>query len=142
MTPSAKTNSREEQAIQSRIDSFVSAWNAHDIRVMAGVFAEDGDLINPFGRAAKTRPEIEKLIREEHTGPLKNSRMSLTTEGIRLLDTDVAVSDHAFEVAGMTDPAGNRATVAGHLTIVHRRRGDAWEVVASRPMIPAARPGV
>jgi len=138
MTPAARGNSREKEAVHNQIDIFVRAWNNHDLWAMSMVYAEDADLIYPFGRAAKSRTEIETLFRDEHTGPFKDSCISLMFEGLRLLTPDVAVSDHSFEVSGVRDRSGKKTILRGHLTLVFTKHGDTWQIAACRPMIPAA----
>ena len=140
MTPAAKGSSREKEAIQNQIDAFVTAWNSHDSHAMSMIYAEDADLINPFGRIAKSRTEIETLFRDEHTGSLKDSYVSLMFEGLRLLTPEIAVSDHSFEVSGARDRSGKEATLRGHLTLAFKKNGDTWQIVACRPMIPAPNP--
>ena len=124
-----------EQAIQNRVDEFVNAWNKHDARAMSMVYAEDADMINPAGRVAKSRTEIEQLLRDEHSRGLKDSHMSLRSEGVRLLAPDIAVSDHAFEVTGARDPSGKEVSMQGHLTIVLEKQGNEWLASVCRPMI-------
>ncbi|HEX9148245.1 MAG TPA: hypothetical protein VF958_03705, partial [Thermoanaerobaculia bacterium] len=51
-----------EAQVRARSQEFAASWNRHDPKAMAGVWAADGDLINPFGRTAKGRNEIEKLL--------------------------------------------------------------------------------
>jgi uncharacterized protein (TIGR02246 family) len=139
MTP-AMDSAREETAIQKQFETFVAAWNRHDPRAMSETFAEDADLINPFGRAARGRSQIETLFKDEHSGSLKDTRFSLKPEGVRFVAPNTAVTDHSFEVTGARDRAGNDVTIRGHLTNVLKKDGDTWRVVASRPMIPAPRP--
>ena len=135
MTPAAKGISTE-QAIHNRIDEFVTAWNKHDPHAMSMVYAEDADLINPSGRVANSRAEIEKLFRDEQSGGLKDSRMSLRSEVLRFLAPEVVISDHEFEVTGARDPSGKEISLRGHLTFVFKKQGNAWLVSACRPMIP------
>src|SRR5262245_25641340 len=76
----AKSN---EQQIRERADEFAAAWNKHDTMAMAYVWSADGDLINPFGRKAKGLLEIERLFRDEHNGPMKNSTYTTTSMSVR-----------------------------------------------------------
>ena len=133
MTPSPRSSS-EQQAIQGQMDRFIAAWNRHDPKAMTALWAEDGDLINPFGRVAKSRGEVEKLIREEHATGLRDTQFSAQTERIRMFGPNVAVADYAYGITG------KEANIQGHLTLVLEKRADTWEVVAARPMIPAPQP--
>jgi uncharacterized protein (TIGR02246 family) len=137
MTPKASTST--EDAINGRVKEFVNAWNKHDVRAMATLFTEDADLINPQGRVAKSRPEIEKMFRDEHSNAYKDSHMQLKPAGLRFLTPDVAVGDYEFEVTGVRDPSGKETKLQGHLTDVFKKQADAWNVATSRPMIPAQR---
>lgn len=142
MSAAPKISSREEEAIYTRVEEFVSAWNTHNTRAMSMAYSEDGDVINPFGRVAKGRAEIERLFKDEHSGGLKDSRMSLKPESIRLLGQDAAITDHAFELTGIRDPQGKDVpTMRGHLTQVFKKSGDMWLVLACRPMVPLPAPG-
>lgn len=134
-------NPKDEQTIRSRFEDFISAWNRHDASGMSSLFAEDGDMINPNGRSTRTRPEIEKVLREEHAGPFQQSRLSMKPESIRFLAPDVTVTDHSFEIAGVRDPNGKDVTLRGHLTEVLKKQGDNWYCAASRPMIPVTPEG-
>jgi uncharacterized protein (TIGR02246 family) len=140
MTPAAKGNSRQKIVIHNQIDAFLTAWNNHNPQAMAMICAENADLINSFGRIAKSRAEIEVLFVEEHAGWVKDSCMSLMFEGLRLLTPDVAVSDHAFELSGVRDRSGKESTLRGHLTLVFQKHEDTWQIAACRPMVPAPRP--
>jgi len=141
MTPSARGSSKDHEAIQNRAHEFAAAWNRHDARAMAAAFAEDGDLIDPFGRVCKSRSEVENLLRQQHAGPLKDSRYTQTIEGIRMLSPDLAICDTSAEVAGAKDPSGKPTTLKAHVTMVLKKNGDSWQVVASRPAVPLPAPG-
>ena len=136
MTPTKATGSPEE-AIRQQVDEFVNAWNKHDARAMAQVYTDDADLINPSGRIAKNKREIETLFRDEHSNAFKDSHMKVRPSGVRLLAPEIALGEYEFEVTGVKDPTGKVTTLQGHLTDVFKKQGNAWMVAASRPMIPA-----
>jgi uncharacterized protein (TIGR02246 family) len=135
-TATTKASTKDVQAIHGRIEEFVNAWNTHNPRAMSMVYADDADLINPAGRVAKSRAEIERLFTDEHAGLFKESRMAFKAEEIRLLSPDIAIIDEDFEVTGMRDPSGKEMTLRGHLTQALKKEGDTWWVVTSRPMTP------
>jgi uncharacterized protein (TIGR02246 family) len=135
-TATTAASTKDAQAIHDRIEEFVSAWNTHNPRAMSMVYADDADLINPAGRVAKSRAEIEKLFADEHAGALKESRISLKAEEVRLLASDIAVSDDDFEVTGVRDPSGRETAMRGHLTLALKKQDDTWWVVTCRPMTP------
>ena len=58
-------DSAREKEVRAVEDAFVAAWNKHDTKALAAGWAPDGDLINPFGRWAKGRAEVEKLLGEQ-----------------------------------------------------------------------------
>jgi len=134
MTPQASMP--REQAIRSRIDEFVNAWNKHDARGMSTVFADDADMIDPYGRIAKSKAEIEKMLRDEHSNAFKDSRITLRSSGLKFLSQDVAVGNYEFEVTRARDRAGKETTLQGHLTDVFKKQGDTWVVEACRPTVP------
>ena len=136
----AKSGPREEEVIRHRFDEFAAAWNRHDPHAMASLYTDDADLINPSGRAAKSRTEIEKMFKDEHGTQFKDSHMSLRFEDLRLLAPEIVVTDHAFEVSGALDPSGKEITLRGHLTAVLRKLGDTWLMTVCRPMVPVTAP--
>jgi uncharacterized protein (TIGR02246 family) len=135
MTPATDT-AKEERAIQKQVDAFVAAWNKHDARSMANVYAEDADLINPMGRIAKSRTEIEQLFRDEQAGHFKQSQFSATPQSTRFFARDLAIITQAFEVSGAIDDSGNRTTLRGQFTNVMKKHGDTWQVLVCRAAIP------
>src|SRR5438874_448023 len=68
LTAARADQKEEDAAIHKRHDEWTVAWDKHDPKLLASFWAEDGDLINPWGRHAKGPAEIEKLFTDEHTG--------------------------------------------------------------------------
>jgi uncharacterized protein (TIGR02246 family) len=124
-----------EQAIQRTEREFVAAWNAHDPKKMAAFWEADGDLINPVGRHAKGRAEIEALLTEEQSTVFKNSTYTIDSEVIRMLTPTLAVSDWESTVTGVTTPEGQPAPpFKHHVTCVLRNTKGEWRVVTARPV--------
>src|SRR5262245_6266778 len=69
-----KPSRDDEGAIKQLQSDFVNAWNKHDSKAMTAVFDDDADLINPQGRHARGREQIERLFRDEHASALKDTK--------------------------------------------------------------------
>jgi len=130
-----------DSAIRSLFSSFTEAWDKHDAKALASLFTEDGDLINPEGRVANGRREIERLLQDEQSNHLKNSRMKITINQARPLTSDLAVVTDDCEITGVQDPSGGGPrTMHAITTFVLQNQRGAWRIVSARPMIPAVRP--
>ena len=120
---------------------FVAAWNVHDTKRMAAVWAQDGDLINPFGRVAKTHAEIEKLFVEEHGGALKGTTYTIESSTLREIGKDVAVGDWTSTVTGITGPDGSaQPPFHHHVTQVFVKTGGRWQLEVARAYVFATTP--
>src|SRR5438445_12890308 len=118
--------------IRQVADDFVAAWNKHDPTAMAYVWSADGDLINPFGRKAKGRTEIQRLFQDEHNGPMKNSTYAIPGLSIRYLDPTLALVDDDSEISGITNPDGTTSNLKAHVFNVLRKSGGKWWIVSAR----------
>ena len=56
----AAASPTDEETIKAQVMAFAAAWDKHDPKAMAAFWAEDGDLVNPFGEMAKSRTEVEQ----------------------------------------------------------------------------------
>ncbi len=131
----------DEDAIRALDAKFVAAWNRHDAKAMASVWAEDGDLINPMGQYARGRADIEKLIAAEHgsTGAMRECKGTIAAETVRILSPDVAVADWEFHVSGVLQPKSTQPqNLVFHVTTVLRKVGGSWAVFAARPYAEAS----
>ncbi len=129
------------QGIEKRTGEFVAAWNGHDSNAIAALFAPDGDLINPFGRWAKGRDEVAKLLAEEQSTVMKATTMTTDAITVRTLAPNVALADWDVTVTGMTASDGSvMPAVKFHGAFIWVKKGGAWLITAGRPMLPASPP--
>ncbi len=132
----------DEDIIRKVGDDFVAAWNASDADSIAGFFAEDGDSLSPEGGYYKGREAIAGNYRTSFEGMYKGTTIMITTTSLRLLETDVAISDGAYEIAGLKDAEGqDMPNIKGLFTNVMTKMGDKWFITCSRPMVPIEMPG-
>jgi uncharacterized protein (TIGR02246 family) len=120
-----------EAALNQIVEALRQAWNTHDARAFAAVFAEDADFTNVFGIAAKGRPRIEETHAAIFSTVFKDSRWTEADTRVRLLRGDVAMVDVRWEVNGSLDPEGkpwpNRRGLMNFVATQERGR---WSIAA------------
>jgi uncharacterized protein (TIGR02246 family) len=124
-----------ETALLGIVETLRHAWNTHDGRAFAAVFAEDADFTNVFGIYAKGRPRIEETHIAIFSTVFKDSRWTETETRIRLFRPDVAMVDVRWMLIGSLDPEGkpwpNRRGLMNFLATQERGR---WEIAAFHNM--------
>lgn len=139
-TAAVDTNS-DETAIRQLITDFATAWNRHDAKAMAESYADDADMLNPFGRAAKGRAEIEQLFTDEHAHAMKASTFSVGHIDVHRLSSDVAVAEAPTDVSGMLSPEGKALPpLKIHLVIICTKKDGKWHPTIARPYAFLQRP--
>ena len=143
LAPHASGGTDDSEVVKTRAKEFIAAWQKHDPKALAALWADDGDLINPWGRWAKGRAEVEALFRDEQTGkgPLRESTMALSEDSVRFPAADVAVHDWTATCTGVLAPDGTKQTSAFHVTMVWKKAGGTWSVYSARPYLKENPPG-
>lgn len=137
----AAASPTDEETITARVMAFAAAWDKHDPKAMAAFWAEDGDLVNPFGEMAKNRAEVEQLFAGEHTGMMKGTTYAVKMRGVRMVAPGVAVATWDGVINGMTAADGSPLPPFDHLvTVVVVKKGGTWQTAAARAMVPAQAP--
>jgi uncharacterized protein (TIGR02246 family) len=137
MSAQTQATTQDEQAIRNIAEQFEAAWNRNDAKRLAAFFADDGDIINPGGRIARGKTEVEKLFTEEQNGAFKGTRFSMPLKHLRFLKPDIAVAEYEFEINGVQGP---QQTMKGLVTSVLQRDADKWLIASVRPMVPIPLP--
>ena len=81
----------DEIFIQDLIRRFETAWNRHDSREIAALFAVDATLIQIFGRQFDGREAIEASHRQLFDTMYRGSRLTFIEDVIRFVRPDVAI---------------------------------------------------
>jgi uncharacterized protein (TIGR02246 family) len=95
----------DSAAIEGLFSSFNKAFNAHDPKAMAALFADDGDFIIFGGTIRKGPAGVEQQMLTVF-GRLKTLHRDVTVRDIRFLRPDVAVLHADFETSGVTNAEG------------------------------------
>ena len=133
----------DEQAIVALMDRFMDAWNRHDAKSFASVFAEDGDSTNWRGTVASGRSKIEEFHAPMFMTIFKNSHQKYTTIKSRFIRPDVAAVDVCWEMTGAMDAQGNpRPDRLGLLNFVMAKNDGQWQILVMHNLdltaLPAA----
>ena len=87
--------------------AFQSAWNAHDMAALGGLFTEDATFVNRFGRLVRGVDEIVAMHAPIHETVYSDSTLDNEIIDVRYLGEDVAIV-HLWSrlAAGESHPAG------------------------------------
>lgn len=126
-----------DAAIQKTVDGFFDAWNRHDPKTMASFWTDDATLINPMGREAHGRADIEQLFTEEQSGPFKASTAKVVSWKVtRRLGPELVFCDGDVTIDGALGPDGSSMPqMKVHLSQIMERKRGQWYVAEARPAI-------
>lgn len=125
-------NQNYKAEIQARLDEFASVWNTHDAKKMSEFWAEDGDLINPWGKEGNGRNGVFEIFEHEQNGMLKKSTQQFTVSKVRNLATDLVFVDAESNMKVVKEN-GKEKNMAHHVSFVMTKKNGAWYVLAARP---------
>ena len=122
-------------AIGSMVGRLAVAWNTHDPRAFAAVFAEDAEFTNVFGMVQRGRAGIEAAHAPIFKTMFKDSELAVVDTRIRMIRPDVAAVDVRWRMTGARDPMGNPwPEREGILNWIVTRHGDDWLIDVSHNM--------
>lgn len=120
----------DRKAIAAMMDRFVGAWNMHDAKAFAAVFAEDADFTNWRGTGTSGRSKIEEFHAPMFATIFKNSHQTYTAIKTRFIRPDVAAVDVHWEMTDAMDAQGNpRPDRQGLLNFVMAKNDGQWQIV-------------
>jgi uncharacterized protein (TIGR02246 family) len=125
--------------IKKNTAEFKAAWNNHDSRAIAALFARDGDLICPDGQFHSDASSVEKFFTNEYgpNGKLGKTQFDIKKDQIRFITPDVALQDWECVVTGITGSDGADAgPVINRCTVISKKEGNTWKIAAARPQAP------
>jgi uncharacterized protein (TIGR02246 family) len=100
------------------------AWNQHDAKAYAALFAEDGDLVNVVGWWWKGRKEIENKLTDAFAFAFRESTLTITQVDTRFLMPEVAVAHTRWTMSGAKTPPTISEPREGIQTIVLQKVDD------------------
>ena len=121
---------QDEFAIRALEARQQEAWNHHDAKAYASLFAEDGDCVNVVGWWWKGRAEIEKKLTDAYVYVFRESTLTITGVDIRFLNPEFAVAHVRWTMTGARTPTGIPVPQQGIQTHLLQKVGGQWLIAA------------
>src|SRR6266496_2493924 len=106
------------------------AWNQHDAKAYAALFAEDGDVVNVVGWWWRGRKEIESQLSDAFAFIFRESTLTITHVDIRFLRPKIAVAHTRWTMSGAKTPPTIPEPREGIQTLVLQKVGGNWMIEA------------
>ena len=117
----ASADDGEETAVRERIESYVSAFNAHDAQALAAHWTEQAEYVHPMTeQRIRGREAIAKAFAELFQAE-SQIRLRVDIQSLLLVDTNVAIEDGTATILSPEAPPEQAA-----YTVVHVKKGDQW----------------
>jgi uncharacterized protein (TIGR02246 family) len=119
----------EEKAVRQAADAFVKAYNAHDAKALAALFAPDGEIVDEAGDSRQGRSQIEAVfgaIFDEYP----EATMSLEIGAVRLLTPALAEEDGVAAVVHEPGAAPER----NRYTALYVKQDGKWMMASARDL--------
>lgn len=96
--------SRDDAAIRDVEAQQAEAWNRHDAKAYADLFAKDGDVVNVVGWWWQNRAEIEYKLNAGFAFVFRQSQMTIADVEIRYLNPTIAIAHVRWTMTGAKTP--------------------------------------
>ena len=106
------------------------AWNQHDAKAYAALFAEDGDLVNVVGWWWRGRREIASKLTDAFAFVFRDSTLTITEVNVRFLTPEIAVTHMRWTMSGARTPPTIPEPREGIQTLVLQKLGGNWVIAA------------
>ena len=119
--------------------AFADAWNRHDMRDFANLFAPDANFVNVVGIWWKNQAEIEEAHRATHNTIFRDSRLEGEVSSTIELAPDVVAIHYSWSLTGAAAPNGSPAGPRkGILLLVLQRDESGWliKVAQNTDIVP------
>ena len=98
--------SPDEAAIRQVQVLQAETWNRHDAAAYAGLFSEDGEVVNVVGWWWQGRAEIESKLTAAFVFLFRESVLTITDVHVRLLTPTLAIAHVRWTMVGAKTPPG------------------------------------
>jgi uncharacterized protein (TIGR02246 family) len=116
-----------EESIREVVKDCMDAWNKHDVKAFASLFAKDADFTSWMGQATTGRDAIEKYHEPLFATRFKTTHQTTENVKVRLIKPDVASVDIWWNMTGALDDSGQpRPPRRGILSWIMTKEEGRW----------------
>lgn len=124
----ASTQADDETSIRANVVAFEKAYNNHDPKAIAALFAPEAQIIDEDDNTVQGREAIEQVFARVF-GDEPNSTIEVTIQSIRMVGTALAVETGSTK----TIHAAGGTPEYGHYTVLHvKTRDGKWLMALAR----------
>jgi uncharacterized protein (TIGR02246 family) len=137
---SAASAQTADPAMDKLIKDYEQVWMKADAKALAALYSEDAINVNEAGVVTRGRAAIEKSATDTFLGPLKGSRLAVTSGASQAVAPDVTINEGTYTITGGSGPDGKPITLKGHYVNTRVKKGEAWVIAGNTTFVPATPP--
>lgn len=134
---SGDASAKDLQQIKDLANSVAKAFSSNDPQAAANLFAEDASVINPQGKRADGRDQIQQQFTNDLNGPMKDQQFTFSNIEVKMIKPDVAY----FDLDQLTQGGKQNEAQQGqggppprvHVTGLVVKQGGKWVIEEARP---------
>jgi uncharacterized protein (TIGR02246 family) len=119
-------------------EAYDAAWNAGDVEALIALFSPDAVVVNPLGKIARGRAEIQCVLEQFLAGAARGSRHTSTVSSIDFITDEVAIVDGEAQLEGVSDAALRQSVLAHNFTDVMVKIDGNWFIAHVRAYVFSA----
>ena len=129
----AARSAQDLKTIEALVHQRDQAWNRHDAREVASLFAPDIDFVDVNGNRFKGRGQYEQEIARLHATIAKESVATTESIDVKFLALDIAVARFRWKMTRWRTTDGKlRPPIDGIFIWILRKRDSKWMIVAAQ----------
>jgi uncharacterized protein (TIGR02246 family) len=132
----AQEASDTEAALDALAQKYIDAWSKGDAAAAAAIYSDEARVTDFTGNTVEGRAAIEQAL-SESLKTFQGSTIQLERTNLSAVAPGIAVSDGTWEVKGASSAEG---PTKGFYTVVAKKTGDEWALVASQSKVPPPMP--
>jgi uncharacterized protein (TIGR02246 family) len=117
----------DEAAIRANVQAFAAAYNGHNAKAIADLFAEQAKIVTEDGDVVDGRGEIQQVFDEIFADDPK-TQIEVTVTAIRFIGADLAIETGSTK----TTPAPGETPDYDRYTVLHIKRDGKWLMALAR----------